>query len=99
MVRLIGLAVAVAACWTCAPAQADVLPVELPSATVPAAVKVVGSVNPGLARIATSAPAGPTPADDTVRNATTAAQPVVKAAVTTTTLQVAQARAGDSGDL
>lgn len=89
MVRVIGLAVVAAACWTCAPAQADVLPVELPSATVPAAV----------GEIATSAPAGPTPADDTVRGATAAAQPAVKAAVTTTTVQVAQGRAGDSGGL
>ena len=99
MVRVIGLAVAVAACWTCAPAQADVLPVELPSATVPTAVEVVSSVSPAVAKVATSAPAGPTPADDTIRNATAAAQPAVKSAVTTTTAQVAHLRAGDSGDL
>jgi hypothetical protein len=99
MVRLIGLAVAVAACWACAPAQADVLPVQLPTATVPAAVKAVSSVSPAVGQIATSAPAGPTSADDTVRNATAAAKPAVKAAVATTTLQVARGRAGDSGDL
>ena len=95
MVRVIGLAVAVAACWTCAPAQAGVLPVDLPSATVPTAVNVVSSVSPAVARVATSTAAGPTPADDTIRNATAAAQPAVK----TTTVQVAQLRAGDSGSL
>ncbi len=99
MVRVIGLAVAVAACWTCAPAQADVLPVDLPSATVPTAVNVVSSVSPAVAKVATSTPAGPTPADDTIRNATAAAQPAVRSAVTTTTVRVAQLRAGDSGSL
>jgi hypothetical protein len=99
MVRVIGLAVAVAACWTCAPAQADVLPVDLPSATVPTAVNVVSSVSPAVAKVATSTPAGSTPADDTIRNATAAAQPAVKSAVATTTVQMAQLRAGDSGSL
>jgi hypothetical protein len=99
MVRVIGLAVAVAACWACAPARADVLPLETPSATVPATVKVVSSVSPAVGQIATSAPAAPAPADETIRNATAAAEPAVKAAVTTTTVQVAQGRAGDSGGL
>jgi hypothetical protein len=70
MVRVIGLGVVVAACWTCAPAQADVLPVELPSAAVPSAVKVAGSASSAVGEIATSAPA-----------ATAAAQPPVKSAV------------------
>jgi hypothetical protein len=99
MVRVIGLAVVVAACWACAPAQADVLPVELPSAAVPAAAKVVGSVTPAVGQIAARAPAAPTPAEDTIRNARAAAQPAVKATVTTTTGRLAQGRAGDSGGL
>jgi hypothetical protein len=99
MVRVIGLAVAVAACWTCAPAQADVLSVQTPSVPVPAAEQVVGTVAPGVNKVASSAPTAPAPAGDTIRKATTAAEPAVKAAVTTTTAQVAQGRAGDSGGL
>jgi hypothetical protein len=52
-----------------------------------------------VAKVATSTPAGPAPADDTIRNATAAAQPAVKSAVTTTTMQVAHLRAGHSGSL
>ena len=94
MVKVIGLVVAVAACWTCAPAQADVLRVELPAATVPAAAKAVGSVTPAVRQIAKSAPGGPARADDAIRNATAATQPAVDAAVATTTAKVAQVRAG-----
>jgi hypothetical protein len=99
MVKVIGLAVAVAACWTCAPAQAGVLPIEPPSATVPAAGNVGGSVSRVVDQVGTSSQAVPVPADPTVRNAKAAAEPAVRAAVTTTTVQVAQGRAGDSGGL
>jgi hypothetical protein len=99
MVRIIGLAIAVAACWTCAPAQADVLSVETPSVSLPAAEQAVGTVAPVVNKVASSAPAAPEPAAKTLHNATTAAEPAVKAAVTTTTAQVAQRRAGDSGGL
>jgi hypothetical protein len=99
MVRVIGLAVAVAACWTCAPAQADVLSIETPSTNLPAAEQVVSTVTPVVSQVAKSAPAAPAPAGDAIRHATATAEPAVKAAVATTTAQVAQGRAGDSGGL
>ena len=99
MVRVIGLAIAVAACWTCAPAQADVLSIETPSANLPAAEHVVSTVTPVVSQVANSAPVAPAPASDTIRNATAATEPAVKAAVIATTARVAQGRAGGSGDL
>jgi hypothetical protein len=104
MVRVIGLAAAVVACWTCAPAQAAVLGVEVPATSVPAvpaADPVVSKVTPVVDQVTKSLPAVPAPADETLRNATAAAQPAVDAAVQTATrtARVVQGRAGDSGDL
>ena len=62
MVRVVGLAIAVAACWTCAPAQADVLSIETPSANLPAAEPVVSTVTPVVSQVANSAPVAPAPA-------------------------------------
>jgi hypothetical protein len=97
MVGATPLAAVIAACCLCAPAQADVLPIKPPSASVPAAAKVVSSAQPAVGQIATRA-AAPTPPDVTIPDAA-AAKPAVQAAVTTTTAQVAQGRAGDSGAL
>jgi hypothetical protein len=99
MVRVLGLAIGVAACWACAPAQADVISLETPSVSVPAAEQVVSTVAPVVDQVTASVPAAPAPAADTIRNAAGAAEPAVKAAVTTTTARVAQRRAGDSGGL
>jgi hypothetical protein len=110
MVRLIGLAAAVAACWACAPAQAAALGVEVPAAapsasvpsvSVPAADRVVSDVKPVVDQVTKSVPVVSAPADETLRKATAAAQPAVAAAVdgTTRIAQVAQGRAGDTGGL
>jgi hypothetical protein len=99
MVKVIGLAVAVAACWTCAPAQADVPRLEAPSLSVPATAKVVSSAIPAAGQVTSSVAAASAPAEPAIQAAAAAAEPVVDEAVTTTTLRVAQGRAGESGGL
>ena len=105
MVRVIGLAAAVVACWACAPAQAGTLPVDLPPASVPqvslpAAEQVANDVTPVVRQVTDRLPAVPT-TSETLRKTTAAAQPAVDAAVATTatTARVAQGRAGESGGL
>lgn len=100
MVKVIGLAAAVFACWTCAPAQADVLPIPTPSVAAPAPVQdVVGKVTPAVSKVTESVHATPAPTRETLRSAATAAQPAAVASVAKTTVQMAQGRAGDKGGL
>src|SRR5690349_20169755 len=87
MVRLVSLAAVFGACWTCAPARADVLPIHPPAAAVNTAEQVVETVRPVVA-----------PADVTVRKATTTAQPAVQAAVSTT-VHTAPGRVDENGGL
>jgi hypothetical protein len=95
MGKAIGIAVVVAACWSCAPAQAGVVPLALPATSVPATAKVGDSVRRAVEQVPASRASAP--ADATVRSATAAAQSAVETA--NTTVQVAQGRAGASGDL
>jgi hypothetical protein len=97
MVRLVSLAAVVGACWLCAPAQADTLPVQPPAAAVNTAAQVVNTVRPVVTQVTTSAPAS-APAEVTIRKATAAAKPAVEAAVTTT-VQVAPGRVDGNGGL
>lgn len=97
MVRLVSLAAVVGACWLCAPAQADTLPVQPPAAAVNTAAQVGNTVRPVVKQVTTSAPAS-APAEVTIRKATAAAKPAVEAAVTTT-VQMAPGRVDGNGGL
>src|SRR3954466_11719200 len=99
MVKVILPVVAVLACWVCAPAPADVLPVQAPSVTVPqAAGDAVGTVTATVAKATDeSVRATPAPTRQTLQGAAAAPRPA--ATVVSTTVQVAQRRAGDSGGL
>ena len=100
MVKVIGLTVAVFAFWTCAPAQADVLPIPVSTEAAPSPVhEVVGKVAPVVTNATETVRATTAPTRATVRSAAAAAQPAAAAVVARTTVQTAQGRAGDSGGL
>ena len=93
MVKVIPLGAVVAACWLCAPAQADVLTVPPTTAVTGTVTQVADTVRPVVAQTTTTATA----------QAPVAAQPAVAAAVRktvqTTTVQMAPGRADGHGGL